>query len=371
MFSKVFDPGSIFSLLHRSVPNSMEVEEILGEPDLLLRQVAALVAAFSNPMLRYRIIEEAVARRTKKWGGRLFLMPPLYISGGDPKRGGCLDHCVYCPWRNRNVPTEQVRRLTVEETRAEAQHLLSLGYGDIELVAATDSELLKAERAAQFVQAVNDAGTKNVGINFFPLQEAKDYRQLEAAGCTFAIVWQETYLPEVYREKHPCGPKSNFEYRLDAHDRALQGGIKTVGLAFLGGLADWRFEALATIEHAQYLSNEYGANVIFGMPRWKPGPNTQINAVPYVDDEYELVGALYFLALPGSLVWFSTREHFDRSAHCARGGGCLFTLDCSTAVGGYTSIGGQPQFPVYTLSFKEGVPWLEGLGFKPQFHLPW
>ncbi len=373
MFSKVFDPDYISSLLECPAPDAKEVKEILNKSDPSLEQVAVLVSAFPNFLLRQRVVEEAVTRRTKKWGDKLFLMPPLYISDGDSKRGGCLDHCIYCSWRNGNVPAGQIRRLTVEEARAEALHLISLGYGDVELVAATDPELLRAEKAAEFVRVAKEVGAKNIGINFFPFRRASDYRRLATAGCTFAIVWQETYLLDVYRQMHPRGPKANFTCRLDAHDRACQGDISTVGVAFLGGLADWRLEALATIVHAQHLRKEYGAEIIFGMPRWKYGTGALIQTVPsfYGDAEYEFVGALYSLAVAEALVWFSTREHFDLSVRCARGGGCLFTLDCSTAVGGYTSTNGFSQFPVYSGSFAEGVEWLQELGFDPQTHLPW
>jgi hypothetical protein len=138
-------------------------------------------------------------------------------------------------------------------------------------------------------------------------------------------------------------------------------------------LADWRLEALVTIAHAQYLRKEYGANIIFGMPRWKHGAGVLIDVAPafYGDAEYEFVGALCSLAIPSALPWFSTREHFDLSARCARGGGCLFTLDCSTSVGGYSSSDGFAQFPVYSRPFPEGIKWLRSLGFDPQIHLPW
>jgi 2-iminoacetate synthase len=337
-----------------------------------LASLSRLVLA-SNKDWYFPIIKEAIVRRKKLWRNRLFLMPPLYISDGDPNRQGCLDYCIYCPWRHGNVPSDKLKRLTAAETNSEAGYLLQLGYGDIELVAATDSELLNSQNAARMVVATREAGAKNVGINFFPLKRTEDYRTLAEVGCAFAIVWQETYLPDVYAEMHPRGPKMNMEYRLDAHDRALHGGIKTVGLAFLGGLADWRFEVLATIQHARYLQEEFGANVIFGMPRWKNGAGIPIHVAPafYGDKEYELVGALYSLAIPDALVWFSTREHFELSARCARGGGCIFTLDCSTEVGGYTRKEGFAQFPVYSKTFADGVEWLKSLGFQPEIHLPW
>lgn len=373
MFSKYFNSSVLTALLDGPRSSESELMELLERPRLNVSDVARLLLAFDDTGFREKVLAEASRRRVANWGNKLFLMPPLYVSAGDPERGGCLDHCVYCPWRNGNVPKEKIIRLTPDEVYAETRHLLQLGYGDVELVAATDSRLLKGSEAAQVVEAAQRAGSLNVGINFFPLKKVEDYRTVGNAGCTFAIVWQETYVPSTYKAVHPRGPKASMKYRLEAHDRALQGGIKTVGVGFLGGLADWRFETLATIEHALYLRNEYAANIIFGMPRWKSGSGIPMRSAftPYGDEAYGFVGALYSLAMPEALPWFSTREDFELSALSAKGGGCMFTLDCSTEVGGYTRKGGAPQFPVHSRSLEQGVSWLRQRGFDPHVHLPW
>lgn len=373
MFTERFNPNALARMLDANPPSADEVTHLLQMDSLDVPELARLILASDNEMSRLEVISTGNQRRESVWKKRLFLMPPLYISDGDPNREGCLDYCVYCPWRHGNVPIDKLTRMNPDEVRREATHLLQLGYGDIELVAATDPELLKGQNAARMVAATREAGAQNVGINFFPLKRVDDYRALADAGCTFAIVWQETYLADTYEKVHPRGPKANMQYRLEAHDRALQGGIKTAGVAFLGGLADWRFDALATLDHALYLRKEYGANIIFGMPRWKDGAGIPMHTAPafYGDKEYEFVGALYSLAIPEALPWFSTREHLDLSARCAKGGGCMFTLDCSTEVGGYTKQGGFAQFPVYSRSFAQGVEWLRNLGYNPQIHLPW
>ncbi|KKR22049.1 MAG: hypothetical protein UT48_C0001G0062 [Parcubacteria group bacterium GW2011_GWE2_39_37] len=370
MFSKYFSSLKIEDLLSTNIADNSEVSEILSGNSLSLLDVAKLITAYHNPFARKSVIEKAVKVRSSIWHNSLFIMPPLYISNGDKKRGGCLDHCLYCPWHNGNVPQEQIIRLSAGAVRDEVKLLLDMGYGDIELVSATDPVLFSGMRAVNYVAAAKNAGAKNVGINFFPFKSAADYSELASAGCTFSIVWQETYLANIYRKMHPCGPKLNMGYRLDAHDRALRGGIKTVGVAFLGGLADWRYETLATIAHARYLRKEYGANIIFGMPRWKNGVGVNITSCTYDDQMYEFVGALYSLAVPQSLPWFSTRENFNLSDRSARGGGCIFTLDCSTEVGGYSHKNGAPQFPVFSTSFKQGAELLKKSGFKINIHLP-
>ena len=163
-------------------------------------------------------------------------------------------------------------------------------------------------------------------------------------------------------------------YRLDAFDRAIQGGLKRVSIAFLGRLYDWKFEVLALFTHGRYLEETYRVSpFIIGTPRWRYAKGCVIKKDPYEypDDAWLLASAIYKLAFPKSLPWFSTRERFELSKEAARGGGALFTLDCSTAVGGYTLKKEFPQFPVYSKNLSEGKKWLKSLGFKPEIHLPY
>lgn len=367
MFSQKFDYFSIKKLLDQQAPalNISEIQSIL-ESSLSLEGAAKLIASFDNSFAREIILKKAVQVRQEKWRGKLFLIPPLYISNGDEKKGGCLDSCSYCPWDHNKSFKEKLKRLSAFETEKETKFLIEKGYRDIELVSATDSAFLNAKNVFDYIVATKKAGAKNVGINFFPLKSVDDYHELAKAGCTFSIVWQETYCPSTYKKMHSKGPKSDMQYRLDAQDRALQGGIKTAGVAFLGGLNDWKLEALSTLTHALYLRDEYGANIIFGMPRLKSNTFSD-----YSDEAYCFVGAIYSLAIPEALPWFSTREVFELSARASEGGGCVFTLDSSTEVGGYTRNSGYSQFPVYSKSFSEGVEWLNGLGFDVNNELPW
>ncbi len=374
MFSETFDQNRIMRLFREPPELSMErVKRAFSQPPSLENAARLILAGSADRRIRQFILEKITSMRTTWWCNRLFLMPPLYISDGDPEKSGCMDHCIYCPWRNGNVPKNQLVRLNEDEIAAETQVLLDMGYEDVELVAATDPELLCGSGAAKVVQAARKVGAKSIGINFFPLPKVEDYKAIAEAGCKFTIVWQETYDQTTYKIVHPKGPKSNMSYRLDAHDRACQGGIKTVGLAFLGGLCPgWRFETLACMAHAEYLTKEYGCRIIFGMPRWKgQAGSSSFTAAPYAYDEemYAFVGALYSWMFPSSMPWFSTREDFELSAQAAKGGGCLFTLTCSTVVGGYTRQGAA-QFPVFSRGYKEGVTWLKEKGFSVETTLP-
>ncbi len=372
LFGDVFSPRDVQALLNDGCATADEAATLLASPELTLRSLARLIRAAPDPTVRALVTAAAAAKRRARWHDQLFLMPPLYISNGDPKKGGCVDVCVYCPWRNGNVdPSRLLPPMTDDRIAEVVEKIMRWGYADVELVSATDPRLRNPAVVGSAVKAARSAGARHVGLNIFPLASEDDYARV-TTGVDFSIVWQETYDPQIYRALHPFGPKSDYLYRLNAHDRALRAGISAVGIAFLGGVADWQFDALATIIHGRYLAETYGANLIFGMPRWKSN-DAQLPAFArhYSDDEYAYVGALFSLAVPSGLPWFSTRENFDLSAAAAVGGGALFTLDCSTAVDGYDTERGEPQFPVHSRPYSEGEPWLRDRGFTPRNTLPW
>ena len=375
MFSDVFRPEEIQALLERPVPAANEIEGVLRKSSLTLEDLATLIRG-ASPDVIDRVCAVAAVRRHVQWDDRLFLMPPLYISNGKVQTKGCADQCTYCGWRKGALDLSEIHALSEEEIEKNVRVLMSWGYEDVELVAATDIDLLNPENVAKAVRAAKHAGARHVGINLLPLETPEDYAQIAEAGVTFAIVWQETYHALTYEAYHGRGPKHNMRKRLNAHDRALLGaaahGLRTVGVAFLGGLYDWRFEALATITHARHLRETYGANLIFGMPRHKgAGAEDGLKLQPYSDDEYRFVGALYSLAMPEAMPWFSTREDFRLSYAAATGGGCLFTVDCSTVVGGYWKPRGRGQFPVYSQRLDSARSEMAEKGFAPHTTLPW
>ena len=98
-----------------------------------------------------------------------------------------------------------------------------------------------------------------------------EYRSLAEAGCTGVTLYQETYDPIIYEQMHRWGDKRDFESRLDAPHRALEGGLRTVGLGVLLGLANPATDLIALYRHATHLLKSYwqaGVNPSF--PRIQP-----------------------------------------------------------------------------------------------------
>jgi 2-iminoacetate synthase len=98
-----------------------------------------------------------------------------------------------------------------------------------------------------------------------------EYHALAEAGCTGVTIYQETYDPDAYERFHRWGPKRDYAARLDAPSRALSGGIASVGLGALLGLADPLADALALFRHVRVLQQRFWrAAFSVSFPRLRP-----------------------------------------------------------------------------------------------------
>ena len=180
------------------------------------------------------------------------------------------------------------------------------------------------------------------------------------AGLEWVVEWQETYHQPHFDRWHVAGsPKRDIEYRLDLWDRVIAAGIKKVALGALLGLYDWRFDALATIEHGNYLRRTYGLEPhAIGIPRLKPArgvlASQKASRFTVSDDDYRLVLSAYHLAFPRSRLFFNTRENYEMNISMV-GAGDLFTVDCDTFPGGYLRLNTPGQFSTYGFPTRREV----------------
>jgi 2-iminoacetate synthase len=95
-------------------------------------------------------------------------------------------------------------------------------------------------------------------------------------------------------------------------DRAMQAGIDDVGIGVLFGLADYRFEVLSLIEHANHLEKIFGCGPhTVSVPRIEPADNAPLSKnIPYPvsDQDFKKIIAIIRLALPYTGIILSTRE---------------------------------------------------------------
>ena len=343
-----------------------------GPLDSLQPMVAAEYAPFlwSEGLGVGGELDQAIFARSAEvkfslYSGRVFVIVPIYVTSI------CEEQCLYCNYRggNKGIGVQR-RRLTDEELEREATFLVEeKGLRVLELVYSSDPQMrvdTMCRHVALLRRVLERHGGGLVGLSAEALEES-EYRRLISAGLCWSVLWQETYDRERYAALHPGRTKkSNFEYRLDAYERMLSAGVEQVGIGVLSGLSDWRRDWAVLMLHEQYLERNCGRGAsILGTPRLTLAPGALLREPPcqLTEQEYLATVALHNLFSPTTAAFVSTRENWDVCVALARGGGCLFTLNCSTTPGGYSLPHCGCQFtshsydaPIYSLKLKsEGL----------------
>jgi len=153
----------------------------------------------------------------------------------------------------------------------------------------------------------------------------------------------ETYSKEQFEFWHGLkSPKSNYEYRVEAFDRAIEAGLSNYGMGVLFGLSDWKEDVDALIEHGRKLIGKYNISpYIIGVPRLRPAHSVIFNGriVKLTDKEYTAATKMYKTAFPETMLFLNTRESFDLNLKICNNND-LFTIDCGTYPG--TFINDEP-----------------------------
>ena len=281
-------------------------------------------------------IQAAANRVRARWATKTVeFIIPVYLTSF------CQNECLYCGYRQSNPLAERIR-LGLADFERQLDLILSWGHRQIELVLSDDPEF-GPETVARYVAATRrklEALGGGVVALCSPVYQQEDYVRLREAGLDWVVEWQETYHRLHYDRWHFAGsPKRNFESRLDLWDRVIPAGITKIGMGVLLGLYDFRYDALAVIEHGNYLRRSYGIDPhTLGIPRLKPARGVLASQKPsrftVSDDDFRLVVSVYHLAFPTSRLFFNTRESYDLNISLVAAGD-LFTVDCETLPGAY------------------------------------
>ena len=111
---------------------------------------------------------------------------------------------------------------------------------------------------------------------------------------------------------HVSGKKRDFDWRVTGMHRAMEAGIDDVGIGVLFGLADWRFEVLAMLQHIRDLEREYGVGPhTISVPRLEPAIGSDMASHPpqaVSDVDFRKLVAILRLAVPYTGMILCTRE---------------------------------------------------------------
>lgn len=314
-----------------------------------------------------------ISRKIKEdyYGNRIVLFAPLYLSNY------CVNGCTYCPYhlKNKNIAR---KKLTQEEIAAEVIALQDMGHKRLAIELGEDPINNPIEYVLESLKTIYSVKHKNgairrANVNIAATTE-ENYRKLKEAEIGTYILFQETYNRKSYEELHPAGPKHNYAWHTEAHDRAMRAGIDDVGLGVLFGLEGYRYEFAGLLMHAEHLEAAFGVGPhTISVPRIRRAddidPSTFDNGVD--DETFAKIVACIRIAVPYTGMIVSTRE----SKACREQ---LLELGISQISGGSrTSVGGyykeeenedSRQFEVNdNRSLDEVINWLLDLGYLPSF----
>ncbi|WP_307451902.1 MULTISPECIES: 2-iminoacetate synthase ThiH [Chryseobacterium] len=262
----------------------------------------------------------------KRFGKTIQLYAPLYLSNE------CQNICTYCGFSLDN----SIKRKTLSDTELmiEATVLKSMGVNHVLLVSG---EANKTVGVSYFLNAIKllRPHFANISIEVQPLSE-EEYCLLHDAGVNAVLVYQETYHQEVYKEYHPKGKKSNFNFRLDTPDRVGRAGIHKIGLGVLLGLEDWRVDSFFNALHIDYLQKQYWkSRFSVSFPRLRPAEGIiEPNFIMSDKDLLQLICA-YRIWNEDLEISISTRENETFRDHIVSLGATAMSAASKTNPGGY------------------------------------
>ena len=316
----------------------------------------------------------ALAKEIKRkfYGDRIVMFAPLYLSNY------CVNGCVYCPYhaKNRHIPR---KKLMQDEIRAEVIALQDMGHKRLALETGEDPVNNPIEYVLESIKTIYSIKHKNGAIRRVNVNIAattvENYRKLKEAGIGTYILFQETYNKKSYEELHPTGPKSDYAYHTEAHDRAMQGGIDDVGLGVLFGLNLYKYDFVGLLMHAEHLEAVFGVGPhTISVPRICPAddidPGDFDNSIS--DAIFEKIVACIRVAVPYTGMIISTRESKKVREEVLNLGISQISGGSRTSVGGYVhpekENESSAQFDVSdNRTLDEVVAWLMELGYVPSF----
>ncbi len=304
-----------------------DVRTALHKSNRNLEDFKALISPAAEPFLD-QMASLSHSLTKKRFGNTIQMYIPLYLSNE------CQNICTYCGFSYDN----KIERKTLsdDEIMAEVAVIKSLGYDHVLIVTG---EANKTVGMDYFKNALNliKPHFSHIAMEVQPLDEA-EYEDLMGHGLNTVLVYQETYHEQEYKKHHPKGKKSNYEYRVNTHDRLGDAGIYKMGLGALFGLEDWRVDTMYCAMHLDYLERNYWkSKYSISFPRLRPCVGGVELKSEMTDRQLVQVICAYRLFNEEVELSMSTRESPNFREHIIKLGITSISADAKTDPGGYAS----------------------------------
>jgi len=335
----IIDKTYIEELIKKNQNASKEdIQTILDKAEtkkgLNHQEIATLLNIEDEDQLQ-QLLEIAGKIKREIYGNRVVMFAPLYISNY------CVNNCKYCGYRRDNKFPR--KRLTMDEIRNEVRLLEKMGHKRLALEAGEDPVNCDIDYVLEAIKTIYATQSDNGAIRRINVNVAgttvENYKRLKGADIGTYILFQETYHPDAYADQHPHSLKGDYDYHLEAFDRAMEAGIEDVGGGVLFGLANYKYEVLSLMIHNEHLESKYkvGFHTI-SVPRLKKAEGMTLEEYPNIvtDAEFMKLVAVIRLAVPYTGIILSTRETKEMRKTLLQYGVSQVSAGSCTDVGGYS-----------------------------------
>ena len=298
---------------------------------------------------------ESITRR--HFGRVVTLFTPMYISNF------CENTCAYCSFARQRAIVR--RQLSFDEISEEARRISESGIRHILVLTGESRSKASLSYLSESIRIIKEKFS-SVSIETYPLKE-EEYRLLINQGVDGLTIYQETYHEPSYHCFHRGGPKDDFQFRLEAPDRACRQGMRTVSVGALMGLSKIERDAFFTGLHARYLQRNYPrTEVSISFPRIRPLAGDFVPPFPIPDALFVQIIAAMRIFLKSAGITISTRESRQLRNGLLPFGVTKMSAGVSTAVGGHSEKPSTTQFEIADpRSVDEMKSDLLSMGFQP------
>ena len=267
----------------------------------------------------------------ERFGKTISMYIPMYVSNA------CTNKCVYCGFNHDNPMKRTI--LTMEQVKAECEAIKRLGPFENLLIVSGEFPSLCGVDYFSKVLEVCRPYFHNLTIEVQPMKQAQ-YETLVEAGLHGVVCFMETYNKQAYRECHPRGMKSIFEWRLDGYDRMGRAGLHKIGMGVLLGLQpDWRTDAAMLALHLRYLQRKYWrTRYSINFPRMCPSESGFQPRAVVTDRQLAQLTFAFRIFDHDVDISYSTRESDAFRRHMMPLGVTSMSAGSRTEPGGYASV---------------------------------
>lgn len=305
-----------------------DVETALSKEHPTIDDFMALVSpaaeAYLEPMaqLSHRYTLE-------RFGKTISMYIPMYVSNA------CTNACVYCGFNHKN-PFERVT-LTLDQVKAECEAIRRLGPFENLLIVSGEFPALNGVDYLEEVLHVCRPYFNNLTIEVMPMK-MESYARLVNSGLNGVVCFQETYNEANYKNYHPRGMKSIFEWRINGFDRMGMAGVHKIGMGVLIGLEDWRTDLTMMARHLTYLRKNYWkTRYSVNFPRLCPAEGGYKPHTIMTDRQLAQVTFAFRIFDHDVDISYSTREDPKFRANMMKLGVTSMSAGSKTEPGGYCS----------------------------------